>query len=354
MKLTNRAISADSHVNEPPDLWEKRLPAQYRERAPHVITTPNNSHAWVVEDNEKPMPLGFNSVNYRAQKRYDRYNYREKFAEYKFRGVRFEDILPGSFDPVARLKEMDEAKVDAEVIYNGAQLWPAIKKMDDRALSLACFKAYNDWIAEFESIDRNRLVATATIPATGVDDAMDEMERCVNDLKIRSVTLESFPSGGYDRPTPEDDRFWALAEEMGIPVNIHSSLSIPPGAARVILGPLAAKDAGPKFKELGADGGSFPTVLGQLILSGVFERFPRLKFVGAEVFCGWLPFYLEQFDDSFRRYRHTEGLRLSMLPSEYFHRNTYVVYILDEVGVANRYLSGVQNLMWSTDYPHSG
>jgi predicted TIM-barrel fold metal-dependent hydrolase len=352
MKLKYRAISADSHINEPPDLWERRLPARYKERAPHVIDTPSGSNAWVVEGAEKPLPLGFNAVNYRAQKRYDRYEFRKKFEEYRFKGVRFDNILPGSFDPVARLQEIDEDKVDAEVLYNGAQLWPAIKNLQDRAFSLACFKAYNDWIAEFESVDPNRLIGVGTLPATGIDDAIAELQRCVKELGLRTVALESYPSGSYTDACPEDDRFWAVAEEIGIPIALHKNFSIPAGAARVILGPLAV-GKNDKFKDMSPVSGSFQTVLSKLILTGVFDRFPNLKFIGAEVNCGWIPFYLEQFDDRYRRYHYRQGPKLDLLPSEYFRRNVYATFILDQVGVDNRYLSGVANLMWSSDFPHS-
>ena len=44
---------------------------------------------------------------------------------------------------------------------------------------------------------------------------------------------------------------------------------------------------------------------------------------------------------------------LPLLPSEYFHRNVTVVYVVDEVGAANRYDIGVRNIMWGPDFPHS-
>jgi len=162
VKLRFGVISGDSHVNEPPDLWTSRLPAGLRERAPHVIETRSGASAWVVEDTERPMPMGLNSVHYWWQKgKYDRSNYRDKYAEIRIRGVKYDDILSGSWDPKARLVELDEDHVDAEVLYNGAGIWPAIKNIHDRELNLSCFRAYNDWISEFESEDPERLVGNA-------------------------------------------------------------------------------------------------------------------------------------------------------------------------------------------------
>jgi predicted TIM-barrel fold metal-dependent hydrolase len=88
-----------------------------------------------------------------------------------------------------------------------------------------------------------------------------------------------------------------------------------------------------------------------MIASGVFERFPDLKFIGTEVHTGWVPYYLERFDDSVLRNRRDWGL--PMLPSEYFRRNVSVVYIVDEVGAACRYDIGIANIMWGPDFPHS-
>jgi len=88
-----------------------------------------------------------------------------------------------------------------------------------------------------------------------------------------------------------------------------------------------------------------------LITTGVFERFPTLKLVGTEVHTGWIPYYLERFDESVRRNR--QDWKLPLLPSEYFRRNVSVVYIVDESGAADRYDIGVGNILWGPDFPHS-
>lgn len=94
-------------------------------------------------------------------------------------------------------------------------------------------------------------------------------------------------------------------------------------------------------------------MLQTLILDGVFDHFPTLTFVGAEVNCGWLPYWLEQFDHSFRRHGKELGHDLELLPSEYFRRNSLITFIVDQVGVDSRHLIGVDNMMWCSDFPHS-
>src|SRR4030095_1704357 len=93
--------------------------------------------------------------------------------------------------------------------------------------------------------------------------------------------------------------------------------------------------------------------LSQIILSGVLERFPRLRVIGTETGVGWIPYFLEQTDDNFLRPRLWAQTQLRMLPSEYFRRQCYASFQVDTVGVRNR-AGMLVNIMWSSDYPHSG
>jgi predicted TIM-barrel fold metal-dependent hydrolase len=349
-----KAVSADGHVNEPPELWVERLPAKFKARGPRVIETRNTKgHAWIMEGQQRPSPMGFSSMYSRASKRFDRASLVDSFKQIKDRGVRYEDVFPGSYDPAARVAEILEDETDAEVIFNGVStVWNGIKLCPDRELSLACFKVYNDWIAEFQAFAPERFVCNGTVPTTGIDDALAELQRCA-DLGLRTVQLESYPSGSFTEPLPEDDRFWAAAVEIGMPINVHTQFFFPAGdlGSRIDAGGASQKEG--RAARLGVDleAGSFPIILYKMIASGVFERFPDLRFVGTEVHTGWVPYYLERFDESVMRNRRAWGLPL--LPSEYFRRNVTVVYIVDEVGAANRYDIGISNIMWGPDFPHS-
>jgi predicted TIM-barrel fold metal-dependent hydrolase len=264
--------------------------------------------------------------------------------------VRYDDIFPGSWDPMARVKEIDEDQIDAEVIFNGVQTaWNGIKLCPDPELSLACYQAYNDWIAEFQAAAPERFICNGTLPTTGIDDCVAELRRCA-DLGLRTAQLESYPSGSFSDPSPEDDRFWAAAVELDMPINVHFSFFFNTGD-------LGGKPGSEnlKAKALGLDlqAGKFQTILYRMISTGVFERFPTLQFVGTEVWIGWLPYYFERFDESV--FRNRREWSLPLLPSEYFRRNMTVVYVIDEAGVqdVNRYDVGVGNILWGPDFPHS-
>jgi predicted TIM-barrel fold metal-dependent hydrolase len=349
-----KAISADGHVNEPPNLWVDRLPAKFKDRGPHVIETPNTKgHAWIMEDQQRPSVLGFSCMYFRSSKRGDRASLIDTFKNIKDRGVRFEDMFPGSWDPAERVKEITEDQIDAEVIFNGVgTVWNGIKLMRDHELSLACFKVYNDWMAEFQGHAPERFVCNATLPTTGIKDCLEELQRCIA-LGFRTVQLEAYPSGSFTEPSPEDDLFWGAAVELDMPVNIHTEFFFPAGDLGSKITSEGVPESKARAKKLGIDieAGKFPVILYKLITTGVFERFPDLKLVGTEVHTGWIPYYLEKFDDSVLRNRHDWNLPL--LPSEYFRRNVTVVYIVDESGAFDRYDIGVGNILWGPDFPHS-
>ena len=349
-----KGISADGHINEPPNLWVDNLPDKFKDRGPHVIETPKTKgHAWIMEGQKRPSVMGFSSFYFRSSKKFDRASIVESFKNIKDRGVRYEDLFPGSYDAAARVEEMIEGETDAEVIFNGvATVWNGIKLCPDKELSLACFKVYNDWMAEFQAYDPARLVCNATLPTTGIDDCVAELHRSA-EMGLRTAQLEGYPSGRFDQVSPEDDRFWAAAVELDMPINVHQQFFFPAGdlASTVTAEGVADSERRAKTLKLDIGAGEFTAILFNLISTGVFERFPTLKFIGTESYAGWVPYYLERFDESVRR-NHRDW-KLPLLPSEYFHRNVSVVYIIDELGLAKRYDVGVANIMWGPDFPHS-
>src|SRR5439155_16719788 len=100
------------------------------------------------------------------------------------------------------------------------------------------------------------------------------------------------------------------------------------------------------------------TTFATFILSGILERFPRLRIISARLNCGWLAYVLHRMDRAFysRRVRLQGSpfpTKLAMRPSEYFRRELYATFIGDPYGLAQRHEVGVDNLLWSSDFPHS-
>ena len=86
------------------------------------------------------------------------------------------------------------------------------------------------------------------------------------------------------------------------------------------------------------------------ILTGTLERFPGLKIVFVEPSLHWIPGFLAQPRPQGRRPVRLPGVKLK--PSEYFHRNMACTFMDDEVGLQLRHMVGIENILWSTDFPH--
>ena len=349
-----RAISADGHINEPPNLWVDNLPDKFKDRGPHVIETPE--HQGPRLDHGRPVAAVGDGLQLDVLQVVEAVRpgvaRRELQAD---QGPRrpLRGRVPRLLRPEGASKEITEDKTDAEVIFNGVgTVWNGIKLCPDKELSLACYQVYNDWIAEFQAYAPERFICNGTLPTTGIDDCIDELHRCA-DLGLRTVQLESYPSGSFSEPSPEDDRFWAAAVELDMPINVHTQFFFPAGDLGSKLTAEGVPERERRAKSLGIDiaAGEFTRILFKMITTGVFERFPDLKFIGTESYTGWVPYYLERFDESVKRNRRDWNLPL--LPSEYFHRNVSVVYIVDEIGLAKRYDVGIKNIMWGPDFPHS-
>ena len=95
----------------------------------------------------------------------------------------------------------------------------------------------------------------------------------------------------------------------------------------------------------------------QLILDGVFDRFPKLRIYWAENNIGWIPYFYQQMDQAYKVSaswaERLLGLkRLSRLPSEYLREHALWGFFDDPIGVELRHHVGVDKIMWSTDFPH--
>lgn len=322
---TYRLISADSHVNEPGDLWTARVPRSFLDRAPRIERF-EHGDAWVIEGVADPINFGMNACAGLPPERMQGW-------------MRFEDMRRGGYDPSVRLIEMDEDGVDAEVMYPTPRLAQAIVANRDTEFHVACVQAYNDWLSEYVAYAPDRFGGLALLPNRGVEHAVAEFERVWGRPGIRGVMIGAYPNGSLDI-TAEDDAVWARVAEACAPLNVHVSLSqAMPAAHRA---PLPGYG---RFFDA-------PNRIVQLIFAGVFDRVPDLNVVVAEVDCGWVPYFKEQIDNNYRRLAPTSDFTIRDLPSAYVERHVHFAYITDAFGVAHRHDIGVERILWSSDYPH--
>ena len=340
----------DQHIQETPDFWTSRVPARYKEYAPRIVPFPLGGECFIFDGGEYFWPLGLEVA---AGKNY---------AEYKWHGSRFEEIRPGFYDPKERLVDMAIDGIDAAALFPSTGMrMRSPRALQDHDFGLALVRAYNHGMWEFCSEDFNRLIPLAVIPGFGVESAIAELEFALNQ-GFRSIFLSALPNGG-DQPEPEDDAFWARCEEAGVIVNIHQALA----HGNEVGGMASAAEFWEPDRAMrlmnraarnvvaGRSGVRIIKDLSALALTGVFERFPGLKVVSVETGVGWIPFFLEQLDDNWKRHRFwADAPVLRMLPSEYIRRNVWATFQIDRAGVKARHDIGLDRIMWSTDYPHTG
>jgi len=325
-----KLFSADSHVSEPLDLWSTRIKKQFRDRAPHVERREQDgqlSEYWIFEGFE-PHRLSVGVAA--AAPSGDR-------LAFKARG-NYADARPGGWDPVERLKDQDVDGVDGEILHTtlGFRLfW-----LEDPKLQRACFRVYNDWLADYCRHSPRRLVGLALISLTDIDLAVQELRRCVA-MGLKGGMIWNSPPD--DRPYNSDEYnpFWGAAQDLQMPLSLHSLTGhhesrIPLSSPFFIVS---------TYHEVERS-------LATIILSGVLERYPELKFVSVESQGGWIPHFLQRMDRVVGSGRSAYPTPLSLKPSEYFHRQVYATYIDDPVAIHNLELIGPDNLLWSSDYPH--
>jgi predicted TIM-barrel fold metal-dependent hydrolase len=336
-----RIISADGHNIEPPHIWDKYLPKRFAEHAPKLVKDPKGGDAWEFIRGAEPMPIGLVTNAGEWGRRYE---------ENDWFGATYDNIRAGAFDGKVRLEEQDIDGIGAEVIYPSQRTMAVFMAQPDDELHLAGVEAYNTWLREeFCSADTDRLIGLAQMPAVGAKAAVKAAETAKR-AGFKGVIITAFPSGSAN-VTREDDPFWECVEDLGLPVHIHARTTpagkqaIAAGTARSVLGKITLEMMG------GAVAGVSDTVA-RMIYSEMFDRFPSLKIVLAETGAGWIPHFLEHVDDHWWRNRVWTGSKLKMLPSHYFARNFLTTFIREPFAVLNRYSIGVDNMMWSNDYPH--
>ncbi len=329
-----RLVSGDGHINEPPNLWKDRLAEKFQSRSPRMEEF-EEGDAWIFEGSNAPINFGNNISGGEPV---------EEHSAWK----KWERAPHAGYDPAARLVMQDTDGVDAEVLYPTPR--PSLSLFGNRKdpeFHVACIRAYNDWLSDYAKHAPDRLIGAAMITTLGVDSAIEELERSMKLPGMRTPLLGMWPSGKAEI-SPEDDKFWAAVQELGVPISIHVSLS-----AGGVVG-----DGDPNRTRIGARGElrhvSAPAHCLEFINTGVFDRFPKLDVVFAETDSSWVPYVKEQFDDRLKRRNPAIKPDIKHVPSYYFEHNIYTTYITDRYAVKNRHEIGITQIMWSSDYPHTG
>ena len=344
-------VDADCHILEPPDIWKNWLPSKFADKAPQLVKDHQGGDAWLTAVGGDPDPIGLVSTPGMP------------FDQFRWYGVTYDEARAGCYNGAERLKDMDIDGVAAEVLFPPQRTMSHFLGDEDEEFVLAGVEAYNNFLfEEFCAPDPKRLVGMAQIPSIGIDSAVDGLRKA-KARGAKGVLISNWPAGN-DHLATDDDPFWAAAVDEGLPVTIH--INILSRRHRMAQRKAAAargtqlydmSTEATRAKAIGGMSHVFSMATGamtDMIFTGVFERFPELHVAMIETGVGWLPHFLEQMDDRYWRNRSWGNIPLSQPPSFYWHRNMSATFIVDRWGILTRHGVGVDNMMWSTDYPHHG
>ncbi len=341
-------IDADSHWCEAPDLFTKRAPAAFKDRVPRVEEI-DGQPMWVFDGH----PVG----RYSAGGVIGRDGAKESAHRALFEWTH-DEIHVGAYDPEVRLGVLDECGIDAQIIFpstiglGGQDLGAA----DDPALRRLAVEIYNDGMAEIQAESGNRLLPLPLMPAWDVEECVREAKR-VGGLGARGVNMTSDPQdlGAPDLANRAWDPFWEVCSELELPVHFHIGASV---TGMTFYGKYPW-ESHPDNTKL-AIGGTLlfignARVVTNLIMSGMFDRYPDLKMVSVESGVGWIPFILEALDYEMSENAPQELSQMGKLPSEYFKSNLYATFWFEN----NRNklpdlveAVGEDSILFETDFPH--
>jgi 2,3-dihydroxybenzoate decarboxylase len=257
-------------------------------------------------------------------------------------GVRSQDLLDRLYDiGELRLKAMDDAGVDIQVLSHGA---PSAQKLD-ASIAVDLTKRTNDRLAEAVARNPRRFAGFAALPTAVPEAAADELERCVKQLGFKGAMICGLTNGVFH----DDKRFWPIyerAEALDVPIYFHPSF--PDAAVSQKYYDEYAKDFPQVVRAAWGYTVETATQAIRLILSRVFEKHPKLKIVLGH-FGETLPYQLWRIDQALKRPGHEE---LSF--RDVFCRNFYITtsgHFSTPALVCSMMEMGMDHIMFSVDYP---
>jgi predicted TIM-barrel fold metal-dependent hydrolase len=329
-------VSVDDHVVEPPDLFERHLPAKYRDVAPKIVHKDDGTDVWQFLEFEVPN-IGLNAVAGRPPE------------EYGIEPTSFEEIREGCFDIEKRILDMNANGVLGSLNFPSlpgfaGRLFAAL---EDKDAALALAQAYNDWhIDEWCGTFPGRFIPLAVPTIWDPETLAGEIHR-VAQKGCHAVTFPENPEplGLPSLHSDHWDPFWKACAEEGTTVCMHigSSSKLVTTAAdapidvMIVLQPM-------NIVQAAAD----------LIHSPVFKKFPDVTVALSEGGIGWVPYFLERLDHSYRVHKAWTGADFgSKMPSEVFMERVVLCFISDPVGARLARDIGVDRITVEIDYPHS-
>ena len=368
-------IDGDSHVLEPPDLWDNYLETEYRPRAIRITQSiagrdgehrgikpmlPNTGAQAASEDLRNLPEM---ALELKARMAADEHLIidRQIIMSGGLSGLGGVDVprseLPymtylegaplASFDTAERIRLFEEKGIAGGVVF------PTIGILWDTAdpkLADAYCRAYNRWCEDFRGAESGRIFPMAHVAMHDPDLAHAELKRCLK-AGFRGMFVAPEPVNGRSPAHPDFDPLWHELEDAGMPACLHVIVRF----NRILENPTRHHNllVEPSRTFAFAMGATYQVIpaMASLVLSGHFDRFPKLKLLCVEAGAGWAPYIAHRLDEKYEMFGYTEKTKLE--PSEYMKRNVYYVVEPREKNIDSMMdIIGERQFLWGSDYPH--
>jgi predicted TIM-barrel fold metal-dependent hydrolase len=331
-------LDGDSHVLEPPDLWDRYIDPSYRNRSIRIFRNEQGKETLTVDNRvllqDHLGGLGGVEIERERLSRPGEVSY-------------LEGAPPASMDTDARIRLYEDWGIRGGVVFPTVGiLWDT----DDPLLADAYARAYNRWLWDFAGGHEDRILPIAHIPFHDPELALAELRRCLK-LGFRGMFLAPEPVGGKRPSHPDFDAIWHELEDAELPFCLHVIVRFnrPVGLGQGLRGWFPEGNRTFVFG-LGATFQIIPAVAA-LVMDGLFDRFPRLKCYCVEAGCGWAPYLMDRLDEKHQFFGYADKLKL--LPSEYLRRNVwYAAEPTERTINAVMDLVDETHVLWGSDYPH--
>jgi predicted TIM-barrel fold metal-dependent hydrolase len=331
-------ISVDDHLVEPPDLFERHLPARYAERdeAPRVHRRRDGSDVWMFNGQKIPN-VGLNAVAGRPKE------------EYGIEPTAFDEMRTGCWNVHDRIKDMNAGGVLASMCFPSFPGFSGrvFSDVGDKDFALAVLRAYNDWhVDEWCGTYPGRFIPMGLVPLWDPALAADEVRRLARQ-GVHSITFTENPATlGYDSFHKESwDPLWAACADEGVVLSIHLGSS----GQLAVTAPDAPIDVMITLQPM-----NICQAAADLLWSRIPKHFPDLRIALSEGGTGWIPYFLDRLDRTYDMHHLWTGQDFGdRRPSDVFRHHFLTCFIADPVGVQLRHMIGVDNIAWECDYPHS-
>lgn len=373
-------IDGDSHVLEPPDLWDEYLEQEFRGRAIRItrsVPTREGEHRGIrrvppltgVDAPPPPKPvLDENEWPEMALELKERMAADEHLIidrqvimsgglaglggvehhRSKLPYMTYLEAAPlASFDTEERIKLFDAWGLAGGIVFPTIGiLWDT----EDARLADAYGRAYNRWCHDFVGAYPHRIFPMAHIPMNDPQLAHAELKRCLK-LGFRGIFMAPEPVNGVSPADRRYDPLWHELEDAGLPFCLHVIVRF----NRILQNPtrpftLLTQPSRTFTFGMGATFQIIPA-MASLILDGFFDRFPKIKCLCVEAGAGWAPYIAHRLDEKYEMFGYAE--RTKMEPSAYMKRNIWYVAEPREQNIDNCMdLIGETQFIWGSDYPH--